>query len=790
MSKLLGLGDIETRCGVAARQALELLAKDIESTQKQVSNVFRNNAPVLANTSSVTLRVGGGSDFGPYPRVNLIAGSLVTISAANDTVDSEIDVTFGLSSAVVTGSGTLNTIPKWTSATVLGDSHITDDGLDVTITAPSSATRDGGNLVVSGGAGGFSGDVNLTAGSGISGNATGGSVSLHSGAGFGSGSGGGYVMEAGSALGTGGGGNVNITAGGGGATSGSGGFISITGGSGQGGNSNGGSVQFIPGSPSGSGTPGIFQLGDPQSGKFAILATTSLLANRTFTFPDASGTLALTSSLPVGANPTGTGVDTTVVNGSAATFMRSDGAPKINLGMVPTWTGVHTFSALDVHNAGVSLGTSGVFKSAVVDGATSKGFDLDLTTAATTAVGGATLVLRSSSLGKEFMRVSADGEFGFGNSNSLGTSSGSVLSFVQTSSSGVPTWKQGIAAVINHESASKTPTNLQGITGKVTHGSSANAITGHAAGLVGVFQVVKAAAMAGIEVAAVLGHGSGENTTALTMNWTTDGTQVAVGGFDRVSTFRGGYWTNCPTGTTVPANRPAIGSGICIDIPGMGDLQWGVEVLATSSAKALGRIDVAGYVVTTAAAKLNFPNRSEAGGNLVTKMAHAYLVPYAASAGGPLYWTDSGGLYFDDGTNNRKGLYESIGTAAGAWNKLLNHECGIALLGSLAGVNMALAAGPTTIYTTPANRVTRITHVVVRDISATLAGGTSYTVTGFRAAFSLATLVTANTGYMIVGQLDGVESTEIAASTAVVLTNNVGSTGAATATIDVFGYVV
>jgi hypothetical protein len=55
-----------------------------------------------------------------------------------------------------------------------------------------------------------------------------------------------------------------------------------------------------------------------------------------------------------GANPTGT-VGLSAVNGSAATFLRSDGAPPLSQGIVPTWTGVHTFSAKPVLNAGLTL---------------------------------------------------------------------------------------------------------------------------------------------------------------------------------------------------------------------------------------------------------------------------------------------------------------------------------------------------------------------------------------------------------------------------------------------------
>ena len=43
------------------------------------------------------------------------------------------------------------------------------------------------------------------------------------------------------------------------------------------------------------------------------------------------------------SNPSAS-VGLTAVNGSAATFMRSDGAPALDVGIDPTWTGTHTFS--------------------------------------------------------------------------------------------------------------------------------------------------------------------------------------------------------------------------------------------------------------------------------------------------------------------------------------------------------------------------------------------------------------------------------------------------------------
>lgn len=53
-----------------------------------------------------------------------------------------------------------------------------------------------------------------------------------------------------------------------------------------------------------------------------------------------------TQAIPTGAtgaNPTGT-IGLSAVNGAAATFLRSDGAPALSQAIVPTWTGAHTFS--------------------------------------------------------------------------------------------------------------------------------------------------------------------------------------------------------------------------------------------------------------------------------------------------------------------------------------------------------------------------------------------------------------------------------------------------------------
>lgn len=61
---------------------------------------------------------------------------------------------------------------------------------------------------------------------------------------------------------------------------------------------------------------------------------------------DAQGRLTAASSGaadPAAANPTGT-VGLATVNGAAATFLRSDGAPPLSQAIAPTWTGVHQWS--------------------------------------------------------------------------------------------------------------------------------------------------------------------------------------------------------------------------------------------------------------------------------------------------------------------------------------------------------------------------------------------------------------------------------------------------------------
>jgi len=85
------------------------------------------------------------------------------------------------------------------------------------------------------------------------------------------------------------------------------------------------------------------QFSDSNTGFILTLDVQGLSADRTLTAPNASGTIALTSGVPAAANPTGT-VGLAAVNGVATTFLRSDGAPALDQGITPTWTGAHAFS--------------------------------------------------------------------------------------------------------------------------------------------------------------------------------------------------------------------------------------------------------------------------------------------------------------------------------------------------------------------------------------------------------------------------------------------------------------
>jgi hypothetical protein len=106
------------------------------------------------------------------------------------------------------------------------------------------------------------------------------------------------AIVAGTGFGTGNGGTMDMAAGDSGlGATGNGGALTFQAGTSYATNGNGGDINFSPGGKSGSGTNGRLRLNDPSSGNSAYIGTSLLTNVRNFEFPDASGTLALTSDL-------------------------------------------------------------------------------------------------------------------------------------------------------------------------------------------------------------------------------------------------------------------------------------------------------------------------------------------------------------------------------------------------------------------------------------------------------------------------------------------------------------
>lgn len=97
-------------------------------------------------------------------------------------------------------------------------------------------------------------------------------------------------------------------------------------------------------------------------------------------------------ALPAGsssANPTAS-VGLSIVNGSASTFMRSDGAPALSVAIAPTWSGVHTFTQGIIGNGGITLNSSGAGSEGIITGSNNatENFQVTNNSTGTAAVAG------------------------------------------------------------------------------------------------------------------------------------------------------------------------------------------------------------------------------------------------------------------------------------------------------------------------------------------------------------------------------------------------------------------
>ena len=121
-------------------------------------------------------------------------------------------------------------------------------------------------------------------------------------------------------------------------------------------------------------------------------------------------------------------------------------------------------------------------------------------------------------------------------------------------------------------------------------------------------------------------------------------------------------------------------------------------------------------------------------------------------------------------------------------------ENAIARLVTVTGVDMK-TGGLTTLFTVPTGKTLYVTHVVVREPSASMAGGTDYdfgtgaTANTWRQQIDLSTMTTLATDYMVIAGADVTKYTDCAVASVFGIYVNTGTTSACTATIDLFGFL-
>lgn len=312
------------------------LALEVEGTpnvdQTLLNLLGGTNMTITDNgDGSVTFDVSGGGDVF---KVGTPADNQVAVWTGDGTIEGTAALTFNTSTLTL-GSGAANGIVQSNGNfdLVLQTGNVTTGSITIADGANGDITIDPngtGDVIVPGSIGirtvnihsvdaTTPSDISVIGGNATSGNNTGGGVDIFSGNGFGSGQGGNIDLSAGSGGATDGkGGKAFLVGGEGGGTNGAGGGLTLYGGGangsglggdieifgGESGSGDGGFV-YIYGGNSASGTDGHVVLGNPGmvgiqkigSTLEALLDASNIAStDKTFTFPNASGTLALTTS--------------------------------------------------------------------------------------------------------------------------------------------------------------------------------------------------------------------------------------------------------------------------------------------------------------------------------------------------------------------------------------------------------------------------------------------------------------------------------------------------------------
>lgn len=395
----------------------------------------------------------------------------------------------------------------------------------------------------------------------------------------------------------------------------------------------------------------------------------------------------------------------------------------VDQGMVPTWTGIHTFSAQDVHNAGVSLGTSGALVSAVADGASAIAFDL---ADATTRTQGYARQLRRGSTILE--SVSWDGRYSFGYGSGVAPIAGHVLGFFAQDSdspAGAPVYI-GIYASVKHSDTAETVPRLVGLIGNTyvttATGLSAvvvNGVTGSASCDVDSSFTNKVL----VCFSGALTKTSSVSLQPITKDISFGKSASPQGGWDHVSVYWAPNFSFSHTTGYPTTYKPAIVSAIRTTIQ-----DWGGSV---TNGTPLGEYwsvygehingSSASYPTVTGFMRCVYPRRT-ANSAGTTRAMHVWFEPWpmsaagAGAAGAVRPNAAEGDVYFDDNTNFAGGLWEFNGCAGGAnaWNYLLNSP-GIdalgggaaATMGTIGGTGPAAAAQATWIQVNCADNVVR-----------------------------------------------------------------------------------
>lgn len=135
------------------------------------------------------------------------------------------------------------------------------------------------------------------------------------------------------------------------------------------------------------------------------------------------------------ANPSAQ-IGLTTVNGSATTAMRSDAAPALNQGIIPTWTAAHTFSVAPTFSAGAT---------------TAYGAGLTWNASANESIYGSSGVLQFSAAGSEKMRI---------NSTGLGVGTTSPAALVHFQLSDAATNTQPVVLTLRHQTSGTSANNF------------------------------------------------------------------------------------------------------------------------------------------------------------------------------------------------------------------------------------------------------------------------------------------------------------------------------------------